>query len=164
MSSKRIVLWRWDKPSKKFTQTENTYFSSRGIQFKSHNKVVRAGLNPIDWIEYTTGEGEVLHKIVLTREQAKKCVVAEADFCLTIEELSEYAKKTHTHLVGSKIRYNCDNYEKSFVSLLEYSGNYNLPEVLILFPVKADLVSWAKVVILIWKLKMWIRKKMNRFV
>ena len=58
---------------------------------------MRAGLNPIDWKKYftgkyTTGE-EVLHKIVLTREQAKKCVVAEADFCLTIEELSEFAKK-----------------------------------------------------------------------
>lgn len=141
MFNKRIVLWRWDKPSKKFTPTENTYFSSRGIQFKSHNNVVRAGLNPIDWMEIMKGEKAVLHKIVLTREQAELCVVAEADFRLTEEELTEFTERMHISLVGSKRRYNYANYEKSFVSLLEYSGNYNRPEVLIPFPVKAERVS-----------------------
>ena len=137
----RIILWRWDKPSKKFTPTENAYFSSRGIQFKSHNNVVRAGLNPIDWMEIMKGEKEVLHKIVLTREQAELCVVAEADFRPTEEELTEFTERMHISLIGSKRRYNYANYEKSFVCLLEYSGGYKLPEVLIPFPVKAERVS-----------------------
>ena len=123
---------------------KNGYFSSKGIQFKSHNNVVRAGLNSIDWMEIMKGERDVLHKIVLTRGQAEKRVVAEADFRPTEEELVEFTKKTHTHLVGSKIRYDCANYENSFVFLLEYSGNYNLPEVLIPFSVKADVVSCEK--------------------
>lgn len=142
-----------------FAPTENTYF--RGVSFKSHKKVVRAGLNPIDWMEIMSGEGVVLHKIVLSRQQAEQCVVAEANFRLTEEELTEYIERKHIHLVGSKIRYDHDNYEKSFVGLLEYSEGYNLPEVLIPFPVEAEIVYCAKGVILIWKLKMWLHKKMK---
>jgi hypothetical protein len=162
LSNKRIVVWRWAKPSKMFDPTENPYFE--GPRFKSHNVAVRAGLNPVDWMEMIKGEREVLHKIVLTRRQAENCVVAEADFLLTEEEITEFVERRHILLVGSKRKYDCANYEKSFVCLLEYSGNYNLPEVLIPFSVKADVVSYAKLLILIWKLKMWIRKKMNRFV
>jgi len=54
-----------------------------------------------------------------------------------------------------------DNYEKSFVSLLVYSGDYNLPEVLIPFCVKAKVVSWSKILILFFKLKNWIKKTKN---
>ena len=147
-------MWRWDKPSEKFTQTKNDYFNSRGIRFKSHNNVVCAGLNPIDW-EFLRGEKDVLHKIVLTKEQAELCVVAEADFRPTEEEFNEFVESRHISIVGSKIKYNCANYENSFVSPLEYSGNYNLPEVLIPFPVKADVASYPKLLILFWKLKMW---------
>jgi len=142
-----------------FAPTENTYF--RGVPFKSHRNVVRAGLNPIDWMEIMSGEGIVLHKIVLSRQQAERCVVAEALFRPTEEELTEFIKRMHIHLVGSKIRYDHDDYEKSFVGLLEYSGGYNLPEVLIPFLVKAEIVYCAKVFILIWKLKMWLHKKMR---
>jgi len=159
LSDKRIVLWRWAKPSRFFAPTENTYF--RGVPFKSHKNVVRAGLNPVDWMEIMSGEGTILHKIVLSRQQAEKCVVAEALFRPTEEELTEFIKRMHIHLVGSKIRYDHANYEKSFVGLLEYSGGYSLPEVLIPFRVKAETVYCAKVFILIWKLKMWLHKKMR---
>lgn len=135
---------------------KNDYFSSYGIRFKSHNEVVLAGLNPIDWMEIKKGEKEVLHKIVLTREQAKKCVVAEGEFCPTEEEITKFIENKHIHLVGSFRNYTYANYEKSFVPLLEYSGGYNLPEVLIPFEVKAERVSFAKVIVLIWKLRMWI--------
>jgi hypothetical protein len=101
------------------------------------------------------GKKDVLHKIVLTKEQAERCVVAEANFRTTEEELNEFIESRHISIVGSKIKYNCANYEKSFVSLLEYSGNYNLPEVLIPFSVKADVASYPKLLILFWKLKMW---------
>ena len=52
-------------------------------------------------------------------------------------------RETHIHLVGSQRNYDHANYEKSFVSLLEYLGGYNLPEVLIPFSVKAEVVSWV---------------------
>ena len=139
MSRKRVTLWRWAKPSKEFTPTENAYFKANGIRFKSHNKVVRAGLNPSDWMEIV-GRGSTLHRITLTEQQAKLCVVAEDDFRPTEEELRDFAKKTHSHLGGAKRRYFIANYEKSFVPLLEYSGGYNRPEVLIPFPVKAEIV------------------------
>ena len=125
-----------------FYPTEHSCFN--GSHFKSHKKVVRAGLNPVDWMEIIKGEKKVLHKIVLTRQQAKECVVAEADFRLTEEELTEFTERMHISLVGSKRRYTRANYEESFVSLLKYSGNYNLPEVLIPFTVKADVVSSSK--------------------
>jgi len=160
LSDKRIVLWRWAKPSMVFAPTENTHF--RGVLFKSHKNVVRAGLNPIDWMEIMSGEGIALHKIVLGRQQAEQCVVAEADFRLTEEELTEFIKRKQIHLVGSKKRYDHDNYEKSFVGLLKYSGGYNLPEVLIPFPVKAKIVYCAKVSILIWKLKMWCARFLKK--
>ena len=139
MFDEQIVLWRWAKPSKIFHPTEDSYVN--GVKFKSHNKVVRAGLNQNDWREMFWGEEEVLHKIVLTREQAIECVVAEADFRPTEEEITEFVRETHIHLVGSQRNYDHANYEKSFVSLLEYSGGYNLPEVLIPFSVKAEVVS-----------------------
>ena len=139
MFDEQIVLWRWAKPSKIFRPTEDSHFN--GVKFKSHNKVVRAGLNPNDWREIIWGEEEVLHKIVLTREQAIECVVAEADFRPTEEEITAFVRETHIHLVGSQRNYDHANYEKSFVSLLEYSGGYNLPEVLIPFSVKAEVVS-----------------------
>ena len=139
MSDEQIVLWRWAKPSTFFHPTEDPHFN--GVKFESHNKAVRAGLNPNDWMKIIREEKDVLHKIVLTREQAIKCVVAEADFRPTEEEITEFKIKRHINLVGSQRIYDHANYEKSFVSLLEYSGSYNLPEVLIPFSVKAEVVS-----------------------
>ena len=112
-----------------------------------------AGLNPIDWMEIMKEEKEVLHKIVLTREEAKKCVVAKGEFSYTNEEITEFAESKHISIVNIEEKYISEHYEKTFVSLLEYSGEYNLPEVLIPFPVKAGRVSFEKGVILIWKLK-----------
>jgi hypothetical protein len=143
------VLWRWAKPSKIFIPTENTYFNR--IQYKSQEKAVRAGLNPIDWEEMMSGEGEVLHKIVLSRQQAKLCVVAEADPRPTEEEITEYNEGMDTP-VGSYRRYIGKTYARTFVPLLEYTGGYNLPEVLIPFPVKAEKVRCEKLHVLFWKL------------
>jgi len=134
----------------------------KGIRFKSHNSSVRAGLNPIDWMEMMKGDGIVLHKIVLNREQAELCVVAEGLFRPTEEEIAEFRERLHVPLVGSQRRYDCENYEKSFVRLLEYSRWYNLPEVLIPFSVKADIVSCAGVFIWFWRLKTWFAHKKMR--
>jgi len=123
---------------------------------------VRAGLNPIDWMEIIGGEGKNLHKIVLNERQAELCVVAEALFRPTTEELVEFSKKTHTYLAGIKRRYDHANYEKSFVPLLEYTGGYNLPEVLIPFPVTAESVCCVKIYILFWKLKKWLTQKIRK--
>ena len=101
-----------------------------------------------------------LHKIVLDKQQAELCVVAEDDFRRTPEELAEFAERTHSSHVGSEIKYRQKNYESSFVPLTKYSGDHNLPEVLIPFPVKAEIVSYTKVDILIWKLRKWFRQKM----
>lgn len=159
MFSKRIVLWKWAKPSKIFEPVENRYWLGAGIQFKSHNNVVYAGLNPTDWKETIAGEDTTLHKIVLTKQQAELCVVAEALFSPAHKELIEFVEKMRIPMVGSLRRYTYENYEKSFVPLLEYSGEYNLPEVLIPFPVKAETVTCVKVCILVWKLKMRFTRK-----
>ncbi|MCJ7425409.1 hypothetical protein MUP01_14260 [Candidatus Bathyarchaeota archaeon] len=137
--------------------TESPFFA--GIRFKSHNSCVRAGLNPLDWMRMMKGHGIVLHKIVLSRQQAEHCVVAEGCFIPTFEELSEFGKRRHMQPVGILRCYQDESYEKSFVPLLEYSGGYNLPEVLIPFSVKAEAVPYAKVCILVWKLKMWFTHK-----
>ena len=79
----------------------------------------------------------------------------------TYEELSEFGKKKHMQPVGVLRYYQDESYEKSFVPLLEYSDKYNLPEVLIPFSVKARIVSYARILILTWKLMIWIEKKMG---
>jgi hypothetical protein len=122
---------------------------------------VRAGLNPLDWMQMMKGDGIVLHKVVLSRQQAERCVVAEGCFIPTYEELSEFAERKHMQPVGILRGYQDENYEKSFVPLLKYSSGYNLPEVLIPFSVKAKTVSYARIWIRMWKMKIWIEKKMG---
>lgn len=122
---------------------------------------MRAGLNPLDWMQMMDGCGTVLHKIVLDKEQAKRCMVAEGCFTPTYEQLSEFARRRHMARIGILRYFQDENYEKSFVPLLGYSGGYNLPEVLIPFSVKAEIVSYGKVLATIWKLKKWIEKKMG---
>ena len=152
-------MWRWDEPSKIFEPTESIFY--KGMMLKSHDNCVRAGLNPLDWMKMMKGSGIVLHKIVLSRQQAEHCVVAEGCFIPTHEELSEFGKRRHMQKIGLLRCYQDENYEKSFVSLVEYSGGYNLPEVLIPFSVETEIVSYARIWILIWKLKMWFKKKMR---
>ena len=139
--------------------TESPFFA--GIRFKPHDNCVRAGLNPLDWMQMMKGSGIVLHKIVLSRQQAEHCVVAEGCFIPTYEELSEFGKRRHMQQIGLLRCYQDENYEKSFIPLLKYSGGYNLPEVLIPFSVKTEIVSYARIWILMWKMKMWIEKKME---
>ena len=57
LSDEQIVLWRWAKPSTFFHPTEDPHFN--GVKFESHNKAVRAGLNPNDWMEIIRGEEDV---------------------------------------------------------------------------------------------------------
>lgn len=161
MCDKRIALWKWAKPTRLFEPLENHYWTSAGLRFKSHNKVVYAGLNPVDWME-TMGKGATLHKITLTKQQASFCVVAEACFRPRDEELVKFMEKKHISLVGSVRSYTYEHYEESFVPLLRYSGGYNLPEVLIPFLVRAETVSCGKVLTAIWKLKMWFARKTER--
>jgi hypothetical protein len=122
---------------------------------------VRAGLNPLDWMQMMKGYGIVLYKIVLSRQQAEHCVVAEGCFIPTHEELSEFGKGSHMQPVGVLRYYQDENYEKSFVPLLKYSGGYNRPESLIPFPVKTKIISNQRILILMWKMKMWIEKKIG---
>lgn len=159
MSSKRFILWKWASPSRKFEPEENPY-CKEGIRFKYYNKIVYAGLHPTDWMEIK-GDS-TLHKIVLNKQQAKLCVVAEDDPRPTEKELAEFIKRTQSSYVGSLSRYRIENYKRSFVPLMEYSGGYNRPEVLIPFPVKTEPVSYAKAYILIFKLKKWFTRKMKK--
>jgi hypothetical protein len=156
LANKRFVLWKWAKPSKTFNP-EVSHYWEEGIRFKSHNRIVYAGLNPLDWIEYK-GDS-TLHKIVLDKQQAELCVVAEDDFSA---RAIEYAEKTHSSLIGCENRYRNKNYEGSFIPLTKYSGGYNRPEVLIPFPVKTEAVSCVKVYILIWKLKKWLTRILKK--
>lgn len=158
--TREIVLWKWAKPTRLFETLKNPYWTSAGLRFKSHNKVVYAGLNPVDWME-TMGKGATLHKIILTKQQAELCVVAEACFRPTDEELGKFIEKKQLLLIGGARNYTYEHYEESFIPLLEYSDGYNLPEVLIPFSVKAEIVSCAKMMCLIWKLRMRIEKKMG---
>ena len=159
MSNKQIFLWRWAKPAKVFEPKENPQWFDAGIKSKFPNGVVLVGLNPIDWMEIMGGEGNVLHKIVLNKQQAELCVVAEASFRPIENELTEFIKRKKMPLIGSLKAYQKENYKASFVCLLKYSGGYNLPEVLIPFPVKAEVVSFQKLCNLIWKIKMWFFTK-----
>lgn len=102
-----------------------------------------------------------LHKIVLNKQQADHCVVAEGCFIPTHEQLLELAERRHMRPIGILRYYQDENYEKSFVPLLEYSGGYNQPEVLIPFSVKAKIISYQRILVLGWKLKMWIEKKIG---
>lgn len=142
LANKRFVLWKWAKPSKIFKPKMGRFWE-RGIQFKSHNKIVLAGLNPTDWMEIM---GDLtLHKIVLNKQQAELCVVAEGEFDPTEKELTEFTERRNIGLVGSLEKYENENYESSFIPLTKYSGGYNCPEVLIPFPVKTETVSCVKV-------------------
>ncbi len=128
------------------------------MSFSSHNRVVHAGLNPFDWESWVRSEGTVLHKIVLNKQQAELCVVAEGFFRSTEKELDEFIERKGISMIGSQRVFEEDNYEKSFVPLLEYSGDYNLPEVLIPFCVKAKVAYRSKLLILYLKLKRWYKK------
>lgn len=119
---------------------------------------MRAGLNPTDWMEMVR-DGMTLHKIVLDKEQASLCVVAEGLSRPTEKEIEEFREKERIPLVGSQRRYVCENYEKSFVPLLEYIGGYNLPEVLIPISVETEIVTCARLYLLVWKLKTWFARK-----
>jgi hypothetical protein len=151
---KSIVLWRWAKPAKMFEPTENPYLAEK--KFRSHNIAVRAGLNPIDWMRLLKQKGIVLHRIVLNMEEADLCVVAEGAFRPTEQQIREFIEKEGISLIGSRRRYIKEKYEESFVPLLEYQGDYNLPEVLIPFSVKGEVVYWQKLLVLFWRLKTWI--------
>ena len=156
MSNSRIVLWKWAKPSKIF-KPEMSHYWEQGIRFKSHNKIVLAGLNPIDWMEIM---GDLtLHKIVLDKQQAELCVVAEGEFDPTEKEWTQFRERKHIKSVDSLTKYENENYESSFVPLKKYLWNYNIPEVLIPFPVKTETVSCVKIHILFWKLKKWFTRK-----
>ena len=153
--AERIVLWRWSKPTKVLELEENPQWfmekSGKRKKFRSHNRVVLAGLNPFDWMEIMKGEGIVLHKIVLNKQQAELCVVAEAE--PSKEKIEEFIERKHIFLgLSGRRKYQEENYERSFVPLLEYLGGYDLPEVLIPFPVKAKVVS--RIELLFIKLKM----------
>jgi hypothetical protein len=78
-------------------------------------------------------------------------VVGDGDPCPTYEEIIEFTERKHIHLVGSFDKYVKEDYERSVIPLLEYSGGHNWPEVLIPFPVKARVVS--RVELLFLKLK-----------
>lgn len=152
-------MWRWDEPSEIFEPTESIFY--KDMVLKSHDRCVRAGLNPLDWKQMTEGCGLALHKIVLDEQQAEKCVVAEGCFNPTDEQLSELMKRRHMLPIGILRYYQDENYEKSFVPLLKYSGGYNLPEVLIPFSVKARIISYQRILVLMWKLKKRIEKKIG---
>ena len=137
MIRKKITLWRWAKPSKKFFPHE--HISYKGKEFRSHNKIVLAGLKPTDWMWIGRARAGELHKIILNKEQARHCVVAEGSFRPTDEELDEFRKEKGLRLIGSWRAYELDKYEDTFFPLLEYEGGYNCPEVLIPFPVDAQL-------------------------
>lgn len=135
----KVVLWRWDVPTSRFEPVINWYIKNDSISLKNYDKVVYAGLNPRDWMDIKAEPNRVLHKIVLTQEKAKLCVVAEGSFKPTDEELIGFIKERNIELVSSLTRYEQENYEKSFVPFLNYSGGYNLPEVLIPFAVDAKI-------------------------
>jgi hypothetical protein len=137
MNEKRTV-WRWAPPSKKFYPHEHIYY--RGVKFRTHNKTVLAGLRPTDWLWIGRGQQGTLHKIVLIEEQCKKCVVAEGNFQLTDDELTEFRASRGLSLAVGLRTYERENFEDSFVPLLDYQGGYNCPEVLIPFPVDAQIM------------------------
>ena len=132
---KRIIVWRWAEPSKKFLPTKN--LSWRDLKLKTHDRVVFAALKPTYWMWLGRTRTGVLHKIELTEEQASQCVVAEQEFRPTDEEMNEYLNRTGRRKGGSIRAYSREHYEKSFIPLLDYKGGYILPEVLIPFDVEA---------------------------
>lgn len=134
---KKIIVWRWAEPSKRFSPSKNR--SGGDLKLRSHNYVVFAGLKPTDWMWLGRARTGVLHKIELTEEQASQCVVAEQEFRPTEEEINEYLERTGRNVVGSLIGYSIEQYEKSFIPLLDYDGGYILPEVLIPFEVDAKI-------------------------
>ena len=138
-----MVLWRWAKPSTRFVPELNWIIKQRGISLSSHKKIVYASLKPTDWMKIKGGSDIVLHKIILSKEQAQLCVVAEALFRPSDEKIKEFVKKRNIYLAGSYKKFTDENYEKSFIPLLEYKEGHNLPEVLIPFPVDAK-ICWLR--------------------
>jgi hypothetical protein len=106
--------------------------------------------------------GLVLHRISLDKQEAERCVVAEGWFRPNDEELSRFIERKNIRLIGSLRTYAEEHYEKSFVPLLRYSGNYNRPEVLIPFSVKARRIPYARIVVCKWRLRLWIKKKTGK--
>ena len=136
MSEKKYIVWRWDKPSKRFTPKRNISWGTQ--EYESHNFVVYACPNPYDWI-WKAREG-VLHKIILSEKQASQCIVAEQHFRLTDKEIDEYIEQTgKRHLRDLEI----EQYRKSFIPLTKYQGGYIQPEVLIPFEVEAE-TDWLR--------------------
>jgi len=146
MEEKKIIVWRWAKPSKKFIPRKNRSWGD--LKLKSYDYVVFAGLKPTDWMWLGRARIGFLHKIELTEEQASQCVVAEQNFRPTEEEIDEYHKRTGKDIAISLITYPMEQYEKSFIPLLNYDGGYFLPEVLIPFEVDAKICKiktwWLK--------------------
>src|SRR3990170_3687366 len=140
----QIILWRWDKPTLRFIPEINWYVKELNRPLKSHNEIVYAGLTPYDWKKMKGDQDNVLHKIRITKDQANQCVVAEGYFRPNTQELEKFIKKNGGDIVGSLTAYEEAHYEDSFVPLLEYNGGYNLPEVLIPFPVDAEIYSKQK--------------------
>ena len=73
------IVWRWAIEATYFEPVDNKHENQ-----KDYPRVVYAGVNPDDWsyleIWRSRGVDEIakLHKITLTEEQAKRCVVTEA--------------------------------------------------------------------------------------
>jgi len=141
---KQIILWRWDEPTLRFIPEKNWYGKELNRPLKSHNEIVYAGLTPDHWKKLKGNHGKVLHRIRITKNQAKLCVVAEGFFRPNTQELDKFVKENGGDSVGSLTTYEDAHYEDSFVPLLEYNGGYNLPEVLIPFPVDAKICSIPK--------------------
>ena len=155
MFRQQITLWKWAKPSKVFQPVENPFWTRRGITFATHNKVVYAGLNPLDWMWKKSVDG-VLHKIVLTKDQVRLCVVAEGSFRPSDEEMDQFIESRGIPDLGSHWEYVDEHYEQSFIPFIEYSGGMNLPEVLVPFAVRGKVVTYSKLLIAYFKLKNWI--------
>ena len=135
MLKEETVLWRWaKKPTTCFMPEDNWIIRELGRNIKSHNKAVYAGLNPEDWKPY---KGNMyLHRIILTKEQAKQCVVAEMQ-----PNIPDNIDELYPTIIGSYRGYLNDTYEDSFIPLIEYKGDYNLPEALIPFSVHAEICT-----------------------
>jgi len=159
MTKKKIIVWRWAEPTKRFEPRRNRSWGD--LKLKSHNYVVFAGLTPIDWIWLGCARTGVLHKIELTEEQASQCVVAEQNFRPTEKEINKYLERTGKSIVGSLIGYSMEQYEKSFIPLPDYNGEHNLPEVLIPFEVEAK-AEMLRTICLKFKIK-YLKPELGRF-
>jgi len=101
--------------------------------------VVYAGFDPKDWMWIGAAREGVLHKIMLSAEQASKCLVADGVYRPSDNEWEEIHEDFRRGRHNTYLLREYEHYVGSLVLLPEYKSGYRCAEVLIPLSVEASI-------------------------